>query len=82
MPKMNNGFIAEGGRMEEASGQNDWQVDRTVLQCNKYMLDNQINCDVTFSFSTGMAFEYLFLNSTQRGGVGRKGTLTPEYMKL
>ena len=54
-PKMNKGLFAEGGRME-ASGQKDWQVDRTVLQCNKYMLDNQINCDVTFSFGTGMAF--------------------------
>ena len=40
----------------EAGGQKDWQVDRTVLQCNKYMLDHQINCDVTFWFGRGMAF--------------------------
>ena len=51
---MNKDFFAEGGRMDEAGGQKGWQVDRTVLQCNKYMLDHQINCDVTFSFGTGM----------------------------
>ena len=32
-------------------GQNeDWQLNRDVLECNKYMLENQINCDVKFTF--------------------------------
>ena len=28
----------------------DWQLNKDVLACNKYMLDNQINCDVKFTF--------------------------------
>ena len=26
----------------------DWQVSRSVLECTRYMLDNQVDCDVTF----------------------------------
>ena len=31
----------------------DWQSGKTVLECNKYMLEHQIYCDVTFQ--VGMA---------------------------
>ena len=30
--------------------QEDWQVNKSVLECNKYMFEQQINCDVTFQF--------------------------------
>ena len=30
----------------------DWQQNKSVLQCNKYMFENQIHCDVTFTFKT------------------------------
>ncbi len=26
----------------------DWQDNKTILECNRYMLDEQIACDVTF----------------------------------
>lgn len=26
----------------------DWQAERSLVDCNKFMLQNQINCDVTF----------------------------------
>lgn len=26
----------------------DWQTNKTIAECNKYMLANQIACDVTF----------------------------------
>ena len=26
----------------------DWQAGRSVVDCNKFMLQNEINCDVTF----------------------------------
>ena len=29
-------------------GETDWQVGRTVLECNRYMLDNEIAMDVCF----------------------------------
>ena len=28
----------------------DWQQNKSVLQCNKYMFENQLHCDVTFTF--------------------------------
>ncbi len=28
----------------------DWQFNTTVLESNKYMLENQLDCDVTFTF--------------------------------
>lgn len=30
------------------SSDKDWQSFRSVTDCNKYMLTNEINCDVTF----------------------------------
>ncbi len=30
----------------------DWQLGKTVLECNKHMFENNIDCDVTFSFPT------------------------------
>ena len=27
----------------------DWQCSRRLADCNKYMLDNEIECDVTFT---------------------------------
>ena len=29
---------------------NDWQLHKSVLESNKYMLDNQLYCDTTFVF--------------------------------
>ena len=28
----------------------DWQVNKSILECNKYMLENQLDCDVIFNF--------------------------------
>ena len=28
----------------------DWQLNKTMLESNKYMLENQLECDVTFTF--------------------------------
>ena len=30
------------------SSNDDWQSGKNVLECNKYMLDNQLYCDVKF----------------------------------
>ncbi len=38
-------------RLEKGSAQ-DWQIGKTVLECNKYMFENSIDCDITFSFSS------------------------------
>ncbi len=35
--------------MESGDGQ-DWQLNKDILACNEYMFENQINCDVTFTF--------------------------------
>ena len=29
----------------------DWQLNRSVLASNKYVLENQLYCDVTFVFN-------------------------------
>ncbi|XP_061194748.1 BTB/POZ domain-containing protein 6-like [Saccostrea echinata] len=34
--------------MEMDQSSNNWQAGKKVLECNKYMLTNQIQCDVTF----------------------------------
>ena len=33
-----------------SSAVNHWQLHKSVLDSNKYMLDNQLYCDVTFVF--------------------------------
>ena len=30
----------------------DWQLSRPILDCHKYMLDQQLHCDITFTFGT------------------------------
>ena len=30
---------------------NDWQLRKSVLECNQHMLENQIRCDVKFTFN-------------------------------
>ena len=35
----------------------DWQMDKSVLKCNKYMLEEQLQCDVTFRVGTEGATE-------------------------
>ncbi len=30
----------------------DWQLGKSVLECNKHMFENGIDCDVTFAFPT------------------------------
>ncbi len=32
------------------SQEQDWQLNKGVLACNKYMFENQLNCDVKFTF--------------------------------
>ncbi len=34
-------------------GTQDWQLNKDILECNRYMLDNQLNCDVKFTFPEG-----------------------------
>ncbi len=43
-------------------GAQDWQVGKKVLECNKYMFENAVGCDVTFTFPPPM------------GGLGQKVT--------
>lgn len=31
----------------------DWQNTRSVVECNRYMLENQIECDIDFVLQTG-----------------------------
>ncbi len=31
-------------------GEQDWQNNKTVLECNQYMLEKQLDCDITFTF--------------------------------
>lgn len=31
-----------------ASSDDDWQSSRSLVECNRYMLENAIGCDVTF----------------------------------
>ena len=33
---------------EQIESLEDWQAGRTMVDCNKFMLQNQVNCDVTF----------------------------------
>ena len=33
-----------------SSTTDDWQLHKSVLESNKYMLDNQLFCDTTFVF--------------------------------
>jgi hypothetical protein len=35
----------------------DWQTSRTLAQCNKFMLEQQLQCDVTFRVGTEGATE-------------------------
>ncbi len=28
----------------------DWQLNKSIVECNKYMLENQQHCDITFTF--------------------------------
>ena len=34
-----------------SSRTDDWQVNKSVLESNKHMLENQLFCDVTFAFN-------------------------------
>ena len=29
-------------------GQVDWQINKSILECNKYLLEHEVNCDVSF----------------------------------
>ena len=55
--KPGHGGKAQGVATQRGDGQTqDWQVDKSVLECNKYMFEEQINCDVTFQFNIGKKF--------------------------
>ena len=49
---------------------NDWQVDKSVLECNKYMFEQQINCDVTFQCGGGKIYCFLCVCIWAEGGGG------------
>lgn len=34
------------------SANRDWRIGRSVVQCNKYMLEHEVDCDITFSVGT------------------------------
>lgn len=34
-------------------GDTDWRSGKNVTQCNRYMFENEINCDITFVVGTG-----------------------------
>lgn len=34
-------------------GDIDWRSGKNVAQCNRYMLENEINCDIIFIVGTG-----------------------------
>ena len=46
----------------------DWQIGKSVLQRMKYMLDNQLMCDVTFHVGTDktpiQAHKYMLASSS------------------
>ena len=46
----------------------DWQQNKSVLQCNKYMFENQIHCDITFTFK----------NKDSRGTIRHRETGTSQ----
>ena len=53
--KMANAFPARNTETKMNGGVSngpaqDWQLGKKVLECNKYMFENGIECDVTFSF--------------------------------
>lgn len=37
--------------MEVEGDEQMWQLKRDVLECNLYMLEKQVECDVTFTFT-------------------------------
>ena len=39
-------------KMEVQISDEDWQMNKSVLQSNEHMLENQLFCDVTFVFNT------------------------------
>lgn len=38
----------------------DWQMEKSILECNRHMLENQLECDVKFTFipPEGLSFTY------------------------
>ncbi len=30
--------------------QQDWQLEKSLSDCNRHMLENQLECDITFTF--------------------------------
>ncbi len=40
--------MAANGKMGKA--ELDWQCNKTVLECNQYMLEKQLDCDIKFTF--------------------------------
>ncbi len=35
---------------KQPESEQDWQCGKKVLECNKYMFENSIGCDITFTF--------------------------------
>ncbi len=42
--------VAHGDLSQPESDADAWQIRKSVLDCNKHMLENQIKCDLTFTF--------------------------------
>lgn len=34
-------------------GNQDWRTGRNAAQCNRYMFENQLHCDITFMVGSG-----------------------------
>ncbi len=44
------GPMATTSYVQRNKSTQDWQLRKNVLECNKHMFENSIECDVTFSF--------------------------------
>ncbi len=52
---------ANSGLGKGNGGWDDWQMEKSVLECNRHMLENQLECDVKFTFlpPEGSRFTYI-----------------------
>lgn len=47
----------------------DWRTGKTVVQCNRHMLENELHCDVTFIVGEGRrripAHKYILISRSE-----------------
>lgn len=52
-------------------GYRDWRHGKNTAQCNRYMLDNQLHCDITFMVGSGdekqqiLAHKYILISRSE-----------------